>query len=173
VGAASAPSGIQPSFGAGQSVVLVTGSTDGLGREVARRLAVGGAHAIVHGRNRERGEALVREIEIAGNGSAPFYAADLASLAEVRSFAAATAPAISILCSPPPITTLPIVHIAGKRIGARASGSPQGGARGGLISLRPPHSGNVMPGRDPSRTCGTAASYRSFAASIRRFATTP
>jgi NAD(P)-dependent dehydrogenase (short-subunit alcohol dehydrogenase family) len=61
---------------------------------------VGGAHAIVHGRNRERGEALVREIEIAGNGSAPFYAADLASLAEVRSFAAATAPAISILCYP-------------------------------------------------------------------------
>lgn len=68
-------------------VVLVTGSTDGLGREVARRLAATGAHVIVHGRNRERGEALVREIERAGRGRARFYAADLASLAEVRAFA--------------------------------------------------------------------------------------
>jgi NAD(P)-dependent dehydrogenase (short-subunit alcohol dehydrogenase family) len=65
-------------------VVLVTGSTDGLGREVARRLAAGGAHVIVHGRNRERGEALVAEIEREGRGSASFYAADLADLAQVR-----------------------------------------------------------------------------------------
>jgi len=71
----------------GQQVILITGSTDGLGREVARRLAEGGAHVIVHGRNRERGEALVREIEDAGKGSARFYAADFGSLAEVRSFA--------------------------------------------------------------------------------------
>jgi NAD(P)-dependent dehydrogenase (short-subunit alcohol dehydrogenase family) len=66
------------------TVVLITGSTDGLGREVARRLAADGAHVIVHGRNRERGEALVREIEATGVGSAAFYAADFASLAEVR-----------------------------------------------------------------------------------------
>jgi NAD(P)-dependent dehydrogenase (short-subunit alcohol dehydrogenase family) len=65
-------------------VILVTGSTDGLGREVARRLAAGGAHVIVHGRNRERGTALVEEIERAGHGSATFHAADLADLAEVR-----------------------------------------------------------------------------------------
>jgi NAD(P)-dependent dehydrogenase (short-subunit alcohol dehydrogenase family) len=65
-------------------VVLVTGSTDGLGREVARRLAADGAHVIVHGRNRERGEALVAEIEREGRGSASFYAADLADLAQVR-----------------------------------------------------------------------------------------
>jgi NAD(P)-dependent dehydrogenase (short-subunit alcohol dehydrogenase family) len=71
-----------------QPVILVTGSTDGLGREVARRLAAGGAHVIVHGRNRERGEALVREIETAGSGSARFYAADFGSLDEVRDFAA-------------------------------------------------------------------------------------
>lgn len=70
-------------------VVLITGSTDGLGREVARTLAATGAHIIVHGRNRERGEALVREIESAGKGSARFYAADLASLAAVRSLAEA------------------------------------------------------------------------------------
>ena len=70
-----------------QQVILVTGSTDGLGREVARRLAAGGAHVIVHGRNAERGRALVAEIEAAGGGSARFLAADLASLDAVRSLA--------------------------------------------------------------------------------------
>ena len=70
-----------------QQVILVTGSTDGLGREVARRLAAGGAHVIVHGRNVERGRALVAEIEAAGAGSARFIAADLASLDAVRTLA--------------------------------------------------------------------------------------
>ncbi|MHB1167813.1 MAG: quaternary ammonium compound efflux SMR transporter SugE [Longimicrobiales bacterium] len=68
-------------------IILVTGSTDGLGREVARRLAAQGAHVIVHGRNRERGEALVREISESGTGSAAFLAADFGSLDEVRQFA--------------------------------------------------------------------------------------
>jgi NAD(P)-dependent dehydrogenase (short-subunit alcohol dehydrogenase family) len=70
-----------------QQVILVTGSTDGLGREVARRLGAAGAHVIVHGRNRERGQALVAEIEREGKGSAAFYAADLASLEQVRALA--------------------------------------------------------------------------------------
>ena len=69
-----------------QQVVLVTGSTSGLGREVARRLASLGAHVIVHGRNRERGTALVAEIDREGKGSARFYAADLASFDRVRDF---------------------------------------------------------------------------------------
>lgn len=68
-------------------VALVTGSTDGLGREVARRLAAAGAHVIVHGRNAERGEALVAELTKGGKGSARFYAADLASLDQVRRLA--------------------------------------------------------------------------------------
>ena len=72
-----------------RQVILITGSTDGLGREVARRLAATGAHIIVHGRNRERGEGLVAEIERAGQGSAAFYPADLGSLDEVRALAAA------------------------------------------------------------------------------------
>ena len=68
-------------------VVLITGSTDGLGREVARRVAARGAHVIVHGRNQERGNALVKEIAAMGRGGARFYAADFASLAAVRTFA--------------------------------------------------------------------------------------
>ena len=75
--------------GPDQQVVLVTGSTSGLGREVARRLASLGAHVIVHGRNRERGMALVDEIGREGKGSARFYAADLASFDQVRDFGAA------------------------------------------------------------------------------------
>lgn len=67
-----------------QRIALVTGSTDGLGREVARRLAAEGAHVIVHGRNIERGTALVNEITAGGTGSARFYQADFASLAAVR-----------------------------------------------------------------------------------------
>jgi NAD(P)-dependent dehydrogenase (short-subunit alcohol dehydrogenase family) len=68
-------------------IALVTGSTDGLGREVARRLAADGAHVIIHGRNAERGQAVVAAIAAEGQGSARFYQADFASLAEVRRFA--------------------------------------------------------------------------------------
>jgi NAD(P)-dependent dehydrogenase (short-subunit alcohol dehydrogenase family) len=65
---------------------LVTGSTGGLGRAVALQLAARGAHVIAHGRDRERGAALVKEIAASG-GNATFYAADLADLAQVRTFA--------------------------------------------------------------------------------------
>jgi NAD(P)-dependent dehydrogenase (short-subunit alcohol dehydrogenase family) len=73
-----------PERPAAQAVILITGSTDGLGREVARRMSATGAHVIVHGRNRQRGEALVAEIAREGKGSARFYAADFASLSRVR-----------------------------------------------------------------------------------------
>jgi NAD(P)-dependent dehydrogenase (short-subunit alcohol dehydrogenase family) len=73
----------------GQRVVLVTGSTGGLGREVARRLAAEGDHVVVHGRDLERGTELVREIAEGTPGSARFYAADFGSLDEVRALARA------------------------------------------------------------------------------------
>ncbi|MDH3269801.1 MAG: SDR family NAD(P)-dependent oxidoreductase [Gemmatimonadota bacterium] len=70
----------------GQRVVLVTGSTSGLGREVALRMANRGAHVIVHGRNAARGRELASEIQ-ATPGSARFIAADFASFDAVRRFA--------------------------------------------------------------------------------------
>jgi NAD(P)-dependent dehydrogenase (short-subunit alcohol dehydrogenase family) len=73
----------------GQRVVLVTGSTGGLGREVARRLAEDGAHVIVHGRSVERGAELVAEIEESSRGSGRLYTADLGSFDEVRALARA------------------------------------------------------------------------------------
>ena len=68
--------------------ILVTGSTDGVGRYVAERLGAEGARVLVHGRDRARGEAVAERIAKAG-GAARFVAADLASLAEVRALAEA------------------------------------------------------------------------------------
>jgi NAD(P)-dependent dehydrogenase (short-subunit alcohol dehydrogenase family) len=65
---------------------LVTGSTDGVGRLVAKRLAEGGWRVLVHGRDRGRGEAIVAEIAAAG-GTADFLQADLSSIAEARRLA--------------------------------------------------------------------------------------
>ncbi len=42
--------------------VLVTGSTDGVGRYVAAKLAAAGAKVLIHGRDRERAKTLADEI---------------------------------------------------------------------------------------------------------------
>jgi NAD(P)-dependent dehydrogenase (short-subunit alcohol dehydrogenase family) len=68
------------------NTALVTGSTDGVGRLVAERLARAGWNVLVHGRDSVRGEAVVSAIE-RGGGKASFHRADLASLAEVRRLA--------------------------------------------------------------------------------------
>ncbi len=73
----------------GQRIVLVTGSTGGLGRETALALAAAGDHVIVHGRDVERAEEVLAAIRADGNGTASFYRADLASLAETRELAEA------------------------------------------------------------------------------------
>jgi NAD(P)-dependent dehydrogenase (short-subunit alcohol dehydrogenase family) len=67
-------------------IALITGSTDGVGRVVAQRLAADGAQVFAHGRDKTRGESLVAAIEAEG-GKAEFLAADLSSLAEVRRLA--------------------------------------------------------------------------------------
>ena len=67
-------------------VALVTGSTRGLGEEVARRLADAGFHVVVHGRSERRGEQLVAELRLAG-GSAEFRQADFLELAQVVALA--------------------------------------------------------------------------------------
>jgi NAD(P)-dependent dehydrogenase (short-subunit alcohol dehydrogenase family) len=69
-----------------QRSALITGSTDGLGRAVALALAASGFLVLIHGRDTQRGEDLVREISGQG-GSARFHRADFASLAQVRALA--------------------------------------------------------------------------------------
>jgi NAD(P)-dependent dehydrogenase (short-subunit alcohol dehydrogenase family) len=71
-----------------QQVILVTGSTDGLGQAVGRGLAARGATVLLHGRDAVRGEATVLDIRgTSGNDRVRFYLADLSSLAQVRSLA--------------------------------------------------------------------------------------
>jgi NAD(P)-dependent dehydrogenase (short-subunit alcohol dehydrogenase family) len=55
---------------------LITGSTDGIGAGIARRFAAAGAGVMVTGRDRDRGAAVVADIDAAG-GTASFAAADL------------------------------------------------------------------------------------------------
>jgi len=69
--------------------VLVTGSTDGVGRYVAARLAGAGAKVLIHGRDSARARTLADEIRRQGRGDAVFYAADLSSLAGARGLAQA------------------------------------------------------------------------------------
>jgi NAD(P)-dependent dehydrogenase (short-subunit alcohol dehydrogenase family) len=66
---------------------LITGSTSGLGSEVAARLGAMGATVIVHGRNQDRGREVVDAINSAGPGQAVFYRADLGSLSDVKALA--------------------------------------------------------------------------------------
>ena len=68
--------------------ILITGSTDGVGRHVALELATVGATVLIHGRSRERAESLLGEIRKRGNNAAAFYQAESTSLAEVRELAA-------------------------------------------------------------------------------------
>ncbi|HEX3777705.1 MAG TPA: SDR family NAD(P)-dependent oxidoreductase, partial [Polyangiaceae bacterium] len=71
------------------AVVLVTGSTDGIGRETALELARLGAHVIVHGRNKERVEQAYEAVARASNAPPPKpVVADFASLSAVRELAA-------------------------------------------------------------------------------------
>ena len=55
---------------------LITGSTAGIGRAIARRFATEGAGVCITGRDRDRGAEIVRSIEADG-GQACFVAADL------------------------------------------------------------------------------------------------
>jgi len=71
-----------------EAIVLVTGATDGLGRRVALELAERGATVLLHGRSRERCEAVLEEVRRqTGSEGSRYYLADLSSLAVVRKLA--------------------------------------------------------------------------------------
>jgi retinol dehydrogenase-14 len=69
-------------------VILITGSTDGIGRQTAIELASLGATVLVHGRNAARGKIVVEEIQTStGNSKIDLLIADLSSLNQVRELA--------------------------------------------------------------------------------------
>jgi NAD(P)-dependent dehydrogenase (short-subunit alcohol dehydrogenase family) len=68
--------------------ILVTGSTDGIGKATAKALARQGHRVLVHGRDREKGRAVLREIGKEAEGSTlDLFTADLSSLRGVRGLA--------------------------------------------------------------------------------------
>ena len=64
--------------------VFITGSSDGLGQEAARRLVGLGHDVVLHGRNRDRAEAALRGVP----GARTALEGDLASLEQTRELAA-------------------------------------------------------------------------------------
>ncbi len=72
---------------ADQRTIVITGATDGLGKGLASELAPSGARLILHGRDPEKGEALVEELEPKTTGEIEFRLAHFRSLDEVRELA--------------------------------------------------------------------------------------
>jgi len=75
-----------------QKIILITGSTDGIGLETARTLASQGHHVLLHGRNPKKLEEVKKELAGSTNGrDSEGYVADLSRLDEVERLATAVA----------------------------------------------------------------------------------
>jgi NAD(P)-dependent dehydrogenase (short-subunit alcohol dehydrogenase family) len=71
-----------------QPIILVTGSTDGIGKATARELASRGAEVVVHGRNKQKGNDVRKELaEITGNKKPDLLIADLSNRDQIRQMA--------------------------------------------------------------------------------------
>lgn len=73
-------------------IILVTGSTDGIGLETAKMLADEGHHVLLHGRNSSKLEAAKNALSaLKGGGHVESYVADLSRMADVEALAKAVA----------------------------------------------------------------------------------
>ena len=70
-----------------QRTIVITGATDGLGKGLAADLAPTGSRLILHGRNEEKGQALLEELGPSATGELEWRRADLSSLDDVRDLA--------------------------------------------------------------------------------------
>lgn len=65
--------------------VLITGSTDGLGKLIAQHLAMQDAVVLLHGRDKEKGEAVLNELKkVSQNEHIRYYNGDFSSFQEVK-----------------------------------------------------------------------------------------
>jgi NAD(P)-dependent dehydrogenase (short-subunit alcohol dehydrogenase family) len=69
-------------------VILVTGSTDGIGKATAAALLKRGAEVILHGRSAIKGEAVQKEQKKSGLERSDLVIADFSDMGQVRSMAA-------------------------------------------------------------------------------------
>lgn len=71
-----------------KKIILITGATQGIGKEAAKMLAQQGHHIIIHGRNEAKLRTVAGEIKTAtGNKKVDTIVADLFSLTDVRRMA--------------------------------------------------------------------------------------
>jgi NAD(P)-dependent dehydrogenase (short-subunit alcohol dehydrogenase family) len=68
--------------------ILVTGSTDGIGKATALALARLGHRVLVHGRDQGKGRAVLEEVRKAGSPGPDLFTGDLSTVAGVRGLAA-------------------------------------------------------------------------------------
>jgi NAD(P)-dependent dehydrogenase (short-subunit alcohol dehydrogenase family) len=67
-----------------ERTIVITGATDGLGKGLASELAPAGARLILHGRDEEKGSALLEELAPRATGELVWRHADFSTLEDVR-----------------------------------------------------------------------------------------
>src|ERR1051326_6550893 len=71
-----------------EKIALVTGSTDGIGKQTALELGQQGIRVFIHGRSAEHGESTIQELrEFAPAAHFDLVVGDLSSMAQVRKMA--------------------------------------------------------------------------------------
>lgn len=80
---------------------LVTGSTDGIGKQTVTKLAAAGADVLIHGRNADKVAYIIKQVSTAAaGGKISSYTFDMSSFADVKKFAEAVRadhPSINVL----------------------------------------------------------------------------